>query len=443
VNSALWLLYSDVIISLKLIAFLLLLSHFIAYNIRPYNRKKAPKLRQLYILISGRECILMAMTCLLLEPILFFLFNTINPSYIIENTTAFTIELSWQFVLALNYTICAILLCILAINGVIRIIISSKQAGVVNKALLVFLWWVPIFNIVLLKRLSNAAIKEYKFVSKKTALNEGRRSEAVCKTKYPLLMVHGIFFRDWKDFNYWGRIPQELEMNGATCFYGNQQSTSSVEDSAAELAECIEKIIAETACEKLNIIAHSKGGLDSRYAISRLGMGKYVSSLTTISTPHYGCNSVRNIMTKIPQKALSFIGTTYETLFSILGDNNPDFMSGLADLTDDACARLNEEMPDDPDVYYQSTGSKMRSSKSAFFPLSLGYSMTKAEQGDNDGLVAISSIEWGNFLGVISPKGKQGISHGDMIDLTRKDIDGFDVCEFYVDLVSNLKERGF
>lgn len=36
-----------------------------------------------------------------------------------------------------------------------------------------------------------------------------------------------------------------------------------------------------------------------------------------------------------------------------------------------------------------------------------------------------------------------GISHGDVIDLNRENIPGFDVREFYVDLVHDLKERGF
>ena len=57
------------------------------------------------------------------------------------------------------------------------------------------------------------------------------------------------------------------------------------EDIKKKILEVIEK----TGCEKVNIIAHSKGGLDSRYAISILGMDKYTASLTTISTPHRGC----------------------------------------------------------------------------------------------------------------------------------------------------------
>ncbi|WP_077610333.1 hypothetical protein [Clostridium sp. Marseille-P2415] len=58
------------------------------------------------------------------------------------------------------------------------------------------------------------------------------------------------------------------------------------------------------------------------------------------------------------------------------------------------------------------------------------------------GLVSINSMAWGSFLGVLKPKSKQGISHGDVIDLTRKNIEGFDVCEFYVDLVNKLKLKG-
>ena len=42
-----------------------------------------------------------------------------------------------------------------------------------------------------------------------------------------------------------------------------------------------------------------------------------------------------------------------------------------------------------------------------------------------------------------SSKGDRGISHGDMIDLNRENIDGFDVREFYVKIVNDLKLRGF
>lgn len=84
-----------------------------------------------------------------------------------------------------------------------------------------------------------------------------------CKTNYPLVLVHGVFFRDRKYFNYWGRIPEELIRNGEAVYYGEQQSAAGTEAAAAELKERILQIVKQTGCSKVNIIAHSKGGLES------------------------------------------------------------------------------------------------------------------------------------------------------------------------------------
>ena len=77
-----------------------------------------------------------------------------------------------------------------------------------------------------------------------------RKENECCHTKYPLLMVHGVFFRDARFFNYWGRIPKELMRNGAEIYYGNQQSAATVAKSGQELAERIKQIVEETGCEK-------------------------------------------------------------------------------------------------------------------------------------------------------------------------------------------------
>lgn len=39
--------------------------------------------------------------------------------------------------------------------------------------------------------------------------------------------------------------------------------------------------------------------------------------------------------------------------------------------------------------------------------------------------------------------GQRGISHGDMIDLNRENIEEFDVREYYVNHVSDLRNKGF
>jgi len=401
---------------------------YIFINIKPVGGRSSSG--KLSVLIGGRECIIMAAVCLVSEMILYvaiIFYDLVGASV---------------WVLITNAVLCAVLLFVLVLNGFIRICATSKQAGIAVKILFISLWWFPVINLILLKKLCGSAIEEYEHEHKKAERNKKRKSEMVCKTKYPIVLVHGIFFRDWKLFNYWGRIPKELEENGAMLFYGGQQSSVSVSASAEELAASIERIIAETGSEKVNIIAHSKGGLDSRYAISCLGIDKHVASLTTINTPHYGCDYVGNLIEKIPKKFINSIDKKYETVFSILGDETPDFLAGLKGLTSEECRKLNEIMPDSPDVYYQSAASMMKSRFASPFPLNLGYSIIKPTEGDNDGLVATTSMKWGNFLGIVKEKGKKGISHGDMIDLTRKNIGGFDVCEYYVNLVKWLKEMG-
>ncbi len=63
--------------------------------------------------------------------------------------------------------------------------------------------------------------------------------------------------------------------------------------------------------------------------------------------------------------------------------------------------------------------------------------------GKNDGLVAIDSAPWGERFTLLEPGPRRGISHGDMIDLNRENIPGFDVREFYVSLAAGLKDRGY
>ena len=99
-------------------------------------------------------------------------------------------------------------------------------------------------------------------------------------------------------------------------------------------------------------------------------------------------------------------------------------------------------MKDAPGIYYQSFGSKLNRPSSGRFPLNLSYLLVKRFDGPNDGLVGEKSFAWGEDYQFLTVKGKRGISHGDVIDLNREDIPGFDVREFYVQLVSKLKERG-
>ena len=149
-------------------------------------------------------------------------------------------------------------------NGIIKVYCTSVQLGLKYRVWGIVLGMVMPADLVMLALIYRITRRECAFETEKALLNKSRRDDQLCCTKYPLLLVHGVFFRDSKLMNYWGRIPAELEANGAVIFYGEQQSAASVEDSAAELAERIEQLVQKTGCGKVNIIAHSKGGLDSR-----------------------------------------------------------------------------------------------------------------------------------------------------------------------------------
>lgn len=326
-------------------------------------------------------------------------------------------------------------------NGIICVYITSTQLGIKLRVMGIICGMIPVANLVALFFIIKTTAKECLFEQKKEKLNRQRASKKLCETKYPILLVHGVFFRDTKYFNYWGRIPKELQTNGATLFYGNHPSAASIADSAEFLKNRILEILAETGAEKVNIIAHSKGGLDCRYAVSNLDIADKVASLTTISTPHKGCLFADYLLNKIPENIKTKVANTYNAALRKFGEE-ADFLAAINDLTSSRLQELNEEMPTPEGVYTQSVGTVLKKATSGKFPLNFSYHLVKHFSGENDGLVSEDSFSFGEKYTLVRPQGKRGISHGDMIDLNRENIKGFDVREFYVNIVNGLKTKG-
>ena len=264
-------------------------------------------------------------------------------------------------------------------NGMIRVYLTSVQLGLKHRVIAALCGWVPFLNIWYLRKIIRIVSDEVEFETEKWELDETRAESEICKTKYPILMVHGVFFRDFRYLNYWGRIPKELKRNGAAVYYGQQQSAASVEDSGRELAA------------------------------------------------------------RIRQK----IAAAYNTALKKLGDTNPDFLAAVQDLTESACLERNKTMPDAPGVVYESVMSYCKKARHGRFPLNITYPVVRHFDGRNDGLVSVDSAKWGSAFTLLEPAGKRGISHGDVVDLNRENIPGFDVREFYVDLAAGLKTRGY
>lgn len=327
-------------------------------------------------------------------------------------------------------------------HGMICVYLSSGQMGIRRRVLAALVGLIPIVNLVALGKIIAIVFDEVRFESAKIRLNDSRHEDRICATKYPILLVHGVFFRDSGLFNYWGRIPAELKKNGARVFYGEHDSARSVAESAAELVDRIEWILKKTGAEKVNVIAHSKGGLDTRYAIAHLGAAPYVASLTTINTPHNGCIFADRLLKNLPQWLIDRVTNTYNHLAEQLGDDQPDFLAAVSDLTAPACIERNKTMPKPEGILCRSVGSRMNRASHGRFPLNLSYHLVKHYDGPNDGLAAESSFPFGDRYTLVTVKGRRGVSHADIIDKSCVNIKGFDVREFYVQMVAELKNEG-
>ena len=403
---------------------------FLAGNIRPALRDRKIPSKRLRICSQGSDLLLLF--CVSTAASALYLLSEIGQLFSGE-------MIVWLLHLLNIFLVEAVVFW----NGIVRVYLTSGQLALKWRLLGVICGFIPVINLAVLYHIIKITGREAKLEGEKLLLDEKRKEQRVCATKYPILLVHGVFFRDFKYLNYWGRIPAELEKNGASIFYGNHQSADSVEGSARELAERIRQITEETGCGKLNIIAHSKGGLDCRYALSELGIADRTASLTTINTPHRGCLFADYLLEKIPENIQERAAETYNRTLKILGDEEPDFMKAVRDLTESACMERNRYIKDAEGVYYQSVGSRCNRAVNGRFPLNFTYYLVKYFGGENDGLVSVKSFPWGENFRLMTVKGRRGLSHGDMIDLNRENIPEFDVREFYVSLAADLKQKGF
>lgn len=338
------------------------------------------------------------------------------------------------------YTV--IFLFLFLANGCLRVICCCHRLGIIKRILICLTIWIPVVNLFLFRYLERAAKDEYNIHVARNQSSLIYQATQECQTRYPLIMVHGIGFRDLRYFNYWGRAPRYLQQSGATIYYGHQKAWGTIEENAEAIAKTIDLALEETGSAKVNIIAHSKGGLDCRYVITHLGYADKVASLTTMSTPHRG-SELLDFLNTLPKPLFRKLTQILDRSFAAFGDDSPDSYAAAQQLAPAYCKEFNKRTPDAENVLYQSYASVMRSSFSdslLFFPHLILWWMTREK---NDGLVTESSAQWGNYLGTLKSKTIRGISHGDMIDLKREDIKGFDSIEIYQNIVQNLKQKGF
>lgn len=207
----------------------------------------------------------------------------------------------------------------------------------------------------------------------------------------PVVLVHGLFGFDrigvpGARFDYFRGIAKHLETLGCHAHAVRLPPSASVPDRARELVAAIDAL----PHERIDLIAHSLGGLDARYALTRLGLARRVRSLVTVGTPHRGTpladlalrgplDWARRMITAIgmPLEALEWLGT-------------------------EALASFNAEIVDVPGVRYACVVGGMHDGAS-HVPLALvpAHAYLRRVAGPNDGLVPIASQYWGETLAEI------------------------------------------
>ncbi|MEZ5024514.1 MAG: hypothetical protein R2728_14895 [Chitinophagales bacterium] len=265
-----------------------------------------------------------------------------------------------------------------------------------------------------------------------------------CDTQYPVLLVSGMGMSDHHLlYNYWGNTPDILKEHGAAVFTAKQFAFTSHFDNAMELKFRVFEVLEKTGKEKVNIVAHSKGGIEARYMISNLDMGDKVASLTTLGTPHRGTPIADIVVGKIPvgQFVLARLVNIYARMN---GDKAPDSLRATIGVTTEAMEQFNRETLDHPLVYYQSYAGHLNKNHPNFAQKALARIIYRFA-GKNDGMVPIESAKWGEFRGIISDENNISVSHTDMVGLSRffGSNSKFDHNNFLVKLVHDLKEMGF
>jgi triacylglycerol esterase/lipase EstA (alpha/beta hydrolase family) len=104
---------------------------------------------------------------------------------------------------------------------------------------------------------------------------------------YPVVLVHGTF----ADMTVsWNLISPALKANGYCVFaldYGNR-GTGPIEQSAAELRDFVNRVLAATGAAKVSIVGHSQGGVMPRYYIKFLGGAGRVDDLVGLVPSNHG-----------------------------------------------------------------------------------------------------------------------------------------------------------
>ncbi|WP_195763554.1 esterase/lipase family protein [Duganella guangzhouensis] len=187
-----------------------------------------------------------------------------------------------------------------------------------------------------------------------------------------LFPTHALPIRPVVD--YFNGVKVHLEKSGIGVMAPTTPPLQAIEDRGKLLAQSLDSLPAG----RVDIIAHSMGGLDARFVLHRYpDIAQRITSLTTIGTPHRG----------------SAVADMVRSGTNALYDLAPAFLTrqigALTDLTTARAQAFNEKTPDAGGVHYMNIAG-VAPMNSQQLLLQLAAEIGKLS-GANDGVVLRSS----------------------------------------------------
>lgn len=262
----------------------------------------------------------------------------------------------------------------------------------------------------------------------------------IVELKYPVLLCHGYgAIASLVKPSPLYDVSLLLRSHNVLAYAPNIVPYATIETRAKGWVKLINQLTENAPGKKINVVAHSMGGLDMRYALSKLNAADQVASFTTISTPHRG-TSLAELTLKTPEairdKLADFLDWMGNHIYPQTQSNS---VESAAQLTRQYVSNVfNPQMPDVDDIPYYSYSSAVGKGTDEPIRVITRYQNNYIfeEEGPNDGMVSVKSAKWGEHIKT------SNLSHLEQMNLRLKDDRRAMFEEFWFDVVKMLEEKG-